>query len=249
MLASFTRNTLFGGISIAAAGFAPASAASFEAETEKPHLPPGRIVFQGDSITDGGRNDSDPNHYYGQDYAYIIAANCGGHYPAAGWYFYNRGISGNTVADLAARWQRDTLAIKPDLLSILIGVNDAHHAVMKIEPILTSAQFEGVYDQLLQQVVGGSPHIRLVLCEPFVLPVGHVKENWAAYQAEIVPRQDAVARLAAKYHAPVVHYQKMFTDACKQAPPDYWCWDGIHPTYSGHQLMADAWFRVVNRSF
>ncbi|MDQ2800134.1 MAG: GDSL-type esterase/lipase family protein, partial [Armatimonadota bacterium] len=92
-----------------------------------PQFPLGtRILFQGDSITDGGRGyGDDPNHIFGQDYAYLIAANCGGHFPDKNWTFLNRGISGNKVTDLAGRWQGDALSLKPDILSILVGVNDA----------------------------------------------------------------------------------------------------------------------------
>ena len=108
---------------------AVAPAASQDALT--PRFPRGtRLLFQGDSITDGGRGRSqDPNHILGQDYAYLLAASCGGHYPDKDWVFLNRGVSGNTVTDLAARWQNDTLALKPDILSILVGVNDAASVV------------------------------------------------------------------------------------------------------------------------
>jgi lysophospholipase L1-like esterase len=84
-----------------------------------------------------------------------------------------------------------------------------------------------------------------VLCEPFGLPVGKVKESWEARSAELAKRRAIVAKLAEKYHAPVVHFQKIFDEACQRAPAEYWIWDGVHPTYSGHQLMADEWERTV----
>jgi lysophospholipase L1-like esterase len=79
------------------------------------------------------------------------------------------------------------------------------------------------------------------------LPVGRRKENFDEWYAGVQKRQEAVARLAAKYHAAIVHFQKVFDDASKRAPADYWIWDGIHPTYSGHQLMADEWERTVRQ--
>ena len=248
-LKTFTHGLMLGG-----AGLALGEQKALSAASDIPHLPKGgTILFQGDSITDGGRGRSlDPNHIFGQDYAYLIAAQCGGHYPAQHWTFLNRGVSGNKVTDLATRWQTDTLALKPDLLSILIGVNDAS-SVVYAPPGggsgVTVEQYEQVYDQLLQQTLAAFPQVKFVLCEPFVMPVGKVKDNWDAYQNDIPKRQDVVTRLAAKYKAPVVRFQKVFTDADKLAPAEYWVWDGVHPTAAGHQLMADEWLRTVNVAY
>ena len=198
-----------------------------------------RILFQGDSITDGNRGRSpDPNHILGHGYAFIIAAKYGATFADRNLTFLNRGISGNTVVDLEKRWQKDTLDLKPDVLSILIGVNDNSHNV----PV---DQYEQIYDQLLTETKAANPNIRFVLCEPFTLPVGARKTNWEPWYAGIKQRQEIVARLAAKHHAAHVHFQKVFDDACQRAPAEYWIWDGVHPTYSGHQLMADEWVRTV----
>lgn len=202
-----------------------------------------RILFQGDSITDGNRGRSaDPNHILGHGYAFIIAAEYGAELPERHLTFMNRGISGNRVADLARRWQQDTVELKPDLLSILIGVNDLCFGV-------TAAEYEEQYDQLLADTVKALPNVKLVLCEPFGLPVGGKKEGWSGYYPKLVGRQAIVNRLGAKYHAPVVHFQKVFEDAAKRAPAEYWIWDGVHPTYSGHQLMADEWVRTVRATW
>jgi lysophospholipase L1-like esterase len=198
-----------------------------------------RILFQGDSITDGNRGRSaDPNHILGHGYQFIIAAKYGDELADRHLIFINRGISGNKVSDLARRWQTDTLDLKPDLLSILIGVNDLGAGV-------TAEQYEQEYDQLLADTMRALPKVRLVLCEPFGLPVGGKKDIWETYHAQLLVRQAIVAKLGEKYHAPVVHFQTVFEDATKRAPADYWIWDGVHPTYSGHQLMADEWDRTV----
>ena len=198
-----------------------------------------RILFQGDSITDGNRGrNTDPNHILGHGYQFIIASKYGAELAERHLTFMNRGISGNTVSDLARRWQTDTIDLKPDILSILIGVNDLSFGV-------TAEQYEQRYDQLLAETMKALPKVRLVLCEPFGLPVGGKKDVWEKYRADLAARQAVVARLGEKYHAPIVHFQKVFEDATQRAPADYWIWDGIHPTYSGHQLMADAWIRVV----
>ena len=115
---------------------------------------------------------------FGQDYAYLIAAHCGAHFPDQNWTFLNRGISGNKVTDLAGRWQSDTLNLKPDILSILIGVNDSGSVVGSGgNGGVTAEQYEQVYDQILQQTLAANPNIKFVLCEPFVGQTGHVLEK------------------------------------------------------------------------
>lgn len=214
------------------------------APDEMPAFQPGnRILFQGDSITDGNRGrNADPNHILGHGYAFIIAARFGALYPERHLDFMNRGIGGNKVSDLAARWQNDALKLKPDLLSILIGIND------NLGNVPLSA-YEETYDQLLADTVAALPGTRLVLCEPFTLPVGKYQENFGPWQSRVKERARVVEKLAAKYHAPVVHFQKAFDEACQRAPADYWIWDGVHPTYSGHQIMADEWVRTVRQFY
>lgn len=235
----FPKTWLLAVITVVALAGSPAVLAE-EAAPEMPVFKPeARILFQGDSITDGNRGrNQDPNHIMGHGYAFIIAAKFGSQYPERKLSFMNRGISGNTVADLAKRWEKDTLALNPDVLSILVGINDYGRGV-------SAEVYEQTLDQLLTDTVKALPDVRLVLCEPFALPVGRYKENWEGRRAELAKRQAIVAKLAAKHRATVVPFQKVFDDACKRAPADYWIWDGVHPTYSGHQLMADEWIRAV----
>ena len=198
-----------------------------------------RVLFQGDSITDGNRGRSDdPNHILGHGYAFIIAAQYGAAFPERNLTFLNRGISGNTVADLQKRWQKDTLDLKPDVLSILIGVNDLNKGV-------SVGDYAARYDDLLATTVAALPKVKLILCEPFGLPVGNKKDGWNAYQADLEQRRAVVAKLAAKYHAVFVPSQQAFDDAARRAAAEHWIWDGVHPTYSGHQVLADAWIHAA----
>ncbi len=201
------------------------------------------ILFQGDSITDGGRQrtGSDYNHIMGQSYAYIIAARLGAEYPERNLTFINRGISGNTVVHLAARWQVDTLALKPQFLSILIGVNDTFSPRAE-----TLESFEQTYDKLLSDTLAALPGVKIILGEPFLLPAGKHKASYAADIAEVGKRAEIVAKLAARYHLPVIRYQEALDAACKKAPPEHWSWDGVHPTYAGHGIMAEEWLKTVN---
>lgn len=205
------------------------------------------ILFQGDSITDGGRQKTgnDLNHIMGQDYAYILAAEIGSDIPDRNLHFINRGVSGERIADLAARWKEDAIALKPDVLSILVGINDLFGS----RALLTPLEFEVYYDKLLSDTVAALPGTKIVLGEPFLLPVGKYQQNYAQELAELKKRQDAVNRLGAKYHLPVVHYQQAFDDAVKKAPAEYWSWDGIHPTYAGHGLMARVWLRTITQAW
>ena len=205
-----------------------------------PAFTPGaRILFQGDSITDGNRGrNADPNHILGHGYAFIIAARHGAAFPAAKLDFMNRGVSGNTVLDLEKRWTTDTLELKPDILSVLIGVNDAGRNVPLDE-------YERVYDKLLTDARAANANIRFVLCEPFMLAAGEKADAQTERRENVKQRQVIVAKLAEQHHAALVHFQRVFDEACNRAPADHWIWDGVHPTYSGHQLMADEWERVV----
>lgn len=194
--------------------------------------PGARILFQGDSITDGNRGRSaDPNHILGHGYAFIIAARHGAAFPEAKLDFVNRGVSGNTVLDLQKRWAKDTLELKPDVLSVLVGVNDQNKQV----PL---DQFEQVYDQLLADAKAANPAIKLVLGEPFLKPGLPADDTFRQ-------RQAIVAKLAEKHGAALVRFQPVFDEAAKRAPADYWVWDRVHPTYRGHQLMAEEWERAV----
>jgi lysophospholipase L1-like esterase len=207
---------------------------------------PFTILFQGDSITDGNRGrTSDPNHIMGHGYAFSIASRLGADYPERNLKFINKGISGNTVLDLTKRWQQDTLDLKPDVLSILVGVNDVFFRLKNNDT--SQSNFEQEYKTLLDQTRTASPNVLLVLGEPFVLPVGMVKENLNRWTSEIEPRQQIVRKLAADYNAVFVGYQEIFTKACERAPADYWIWDGIHPTVPCHELMAKAWIASVSK--
>ena len=198
-----------------------------------------RILFQGDSITDGNRGRSaDPNHILGHGYAFIIAAKHGAAFPESKLEFFNRGVSGNTVLELEKRWSKDTLELKPDLLSILIGVNDKERGV-------PFEQFEQIYDKLITDAKAANPKLKLVLCEPFVVNHLATTAQNGAPNADIIKRQEIVARLAKKHGAALARFQVALDRATARAAAVHWIWDDIHPTYSGHQILADEWERAV----
>jgi lysophospholipase L1-like esterase len=209
------------------------------------------VLFQGDSITDGNRGrNADPNHIMGHGYAFSIASRWGADYPSADLVFYNRGISGNKVTQLQARWQKDCLDLHPDVLSILVGINDA--ALFIEKPTTDSEEvyvqkFEDAYRDILKEVRQQNPQTLIVLGLPFLAPVGKFKQNWDAYYSIVSKLSTRVRNLAVEFDAVLVDFQKVFNEAEKKAPTTYWLWDGIHPTVAGHELMARAWFKDVSR--
>jgi len=238
-LSTLSRRGLVG-LSISLAFYRPALAAA-DLPVFHPH---DVILFQGDSITEGGRQAGlDYNHNMGQDYDYILAAELGLRLADRDLTFLNRGISGNTVTDLAARWRDDVLALKPNLLSILIGVNDTLFASESVPT------YETTYDQLLTDTRAALPQIKIVMGQPFVLPVGRQIADYDQHRAAVKLRQDAAARLASKHGWPLIPYQQVFDDAQRLAPADHWSWDGVHPTYAGHGLMSQAWLKTVTTTW
>ncbi len=204
--------------------------------------PPLVFLFQGDSITDGNRGRTeDPNHIMGHGYAFAVASRVGADFPASGFTFYNRGVSGNTVTDLQKRWQNDTIALKPHVLSVLIGINDTA-AVVENRPAAKSVtDFEEGYRQLLSDAKAAMPDTLFVLGLPFVYPVAERKEHWEKWKEETQLRAEKVKLLAKEFNAVLVDYPSLFDKAATKAPIEYWVWDGIHPTVPAHELMAREW--------
>ena len=201
------------------------------------------ILFQGDSITDAGRdrNATGANAGLGTGYALFITAMLRADRPGAGLQCFNRGISGNRIVDLYARIKSDAINLMPQVLSVLIGVNDTWHEFGSQNGVAVP-KFERVYREFLAEVRAAVPGVQFVLCEPFVLPCGVVTKDWVA---EMDQRRAVVKKLAGEFKSKFVAFQKMFDDAMKQAAPEYWAGDGVHPTAAGHMLMARTWLKEV----
>jgi lysophospholipase L1-like esterase len=204
------------------------------------------VLFQGDSITDAGRDKekelANNARSFGFGYAFLAASSLLNELPEQNLTIYNRGISGNKVYQLADRWEKDCLSLKPDVLSILIGVNDYWHKRNgKYDG--TVEVYENDYRKLLTLTKEKLPNIKLVICEPFyVLNTSAVDETWAKPMKEY---QAAAKKIAQEFGALWVPFQQVFDEAIKHAPATYWTGDGVHPAMPGAQLMAEAWLRVV----
>lgn len=235
---------ILGGISVSV----PEPMSSFDTRVE-PTTKESNLVFlfQGDSITDGNRGRNlDPNHIMGHGYAFSVSSRIGTDFPDRGFTFYNRGVSGNKVSDLSARWQEETIALKPDVLSILVGINDASALLRNPDKGSDLKEFESSYRQLLSDARSVNSKVILVLGLPFVYPVGKIVKDWEFYRADVSKRSAIVVKLAKEFDALVVDYKLVFDKAIKKMPIDYWVWDGIHPTIFGHELMARLWIKRVS---
>jgi len=201
------------------------------------------VLFQGDSITDCGRNReaTGVNTGLGNGYAMMIAADLLASRPGDGLQFLNRGISGNRIVDLYARIKSDAINLKPDVLSVLIGVNDTWHEFGSGNGVPVP-KYERVYRDFLREVREALPSIRFILCEPFVLACGVVTDAWIA---EMNQRRAVVKKLAGEFEATFVPFQAAFDNAVKTAAPAYWAGDGVHPSPAGHMLMARTWLKTV----
>lgn len=206
------------------------------------------ILFQGDSITDCGRARSDgPNYNLGHGYASIIASKLGNQLAESTPQIINRGVSGDRVSDVYARWNEDAISLNPDLISILIGVNDAWR-IMNNLPSGATDRFERAYRHLLQETKEVLPDARLVLCEPFILEVGATSEKWEEWQLHLGKYSRIVQQLVNEYDAIFVPLQDAFNRSLERAEASYWLWDGVHPTPAGHDLIAEEWFAAVEKS-
>lgn len=197
------------------------------------------VLFQGDSITDAGRDYQNPAHL-GSGYALMASAWFQALYPEKQVRFLNRGISGNRVIDLEERWQKDCLDLRPTWLSILIGINDTWRRYDSNDATPT-ASYEASYRSLLQRTVAALD-VRLILCEPFVLPIPSDRERW---RDDLDPKIAIVRKLAREYSAIYVPFDGLFAQAATRRGPAFWAADGVHPSEAGQALMAQAWLHAV----
>ena len=185
-----------------------------------------KILFQGDSITDVNRNETIDN--LGLGYVRIIKDKLNK------YEIINKGISGNRTIDLIKRWEEDTINIKPDILVILIGINDIWH---KYEHNVdtNTLEFRNNYLKLLNDCLERLPNTKIVLIEPFVFPIGAYNKTW---ESDLLEQQKIVKELALKYNHLFVPMQKILNKALKEYEMIEILNDGVHPTKKGHEIIA-----------
>lgn len=205
------------------------------------------ILFQGDSITDAGRSRED-NANTGLGYPTLVRGELGFEYPNQ-YIMYNRGVSGDRVVDLYARIKADIINLKPDIMSILIGVNDVWHEFGGQNGVDAEKYFK-VYSMLIEEIKEALPHIKIMIMEPFVLRAVATEnteehpDKWNVFNTEVKKRAAKAREIAEKYDLPFIPLQDKFDEAAKLAPNDYWLRDGVHPTTEGHELIKREWIKT-----
>jgi len=206
-----------------------------------PLIKPGQtVLFQGDSITDCGRNYSD-NCNLGVGYPMLTASLFQSIYPELGVTFLNKGISGNRAVDLRTRWTSDCIELRPDWVSTLIGINDTWRRYDSNEATSVEA-YKDHYWHILERTKN-ELSANIIILEPFVLPFPSDRIAW---REDLDPKIQAARALAIEFEAIYVPLDGIFASAATKAKPGFWAADGVHPSSAGHALIAREWLRAVS---
>ena len=198
-----------------------------------------RVLFQGDSVTDAGRDRTRPDHL-GSGYPLFVAGQFTLAHPTAKVSFLNRGVSGDRLCDLLARWTADTIELRPDVVSILIGINDVWNRYRGRE-----ATPHDVFERDLRTLLTRTREetcAQIVLLEPFVLPVPDDRKTW---REDLDPKREILRALSDRFDALLVPLNRVFAEASASVDPAVWAADGVHPTPAGHAQIARAWLERV----
>lgn len=204
-----------------------------------------KILFQGDSITDAGR-DREGDEYVGVGYPHAVKAALGLEEPGK-YEFVNRGISGNRIVDVYARIRKDIINVKPDVMSILIGVNDVWHEYSDSPNGVPADKFYKFYDMLIAEVLEALPNIKIMIMGAFVLKGSGTEAYFDEFKLEVEKRAEMAKKIAEKYNLSYIELQEGFDKLATQAENSYWLRDGVHPTPMGHQFIAHEWIKAFKK--
>lgn len=202
-----------------------------------------RILFFGDSITDMGRNrESGIGDIcsFGSGYPFVVASELSRENPVK-HEIINRGISGNKTVDLYARIKADVWNLKPDVLSILVGVNDVWHEIYGKNGVEID-RFEKVYSMLIEDTLKAVDGVKIVLLEPFVLKGTATEEKFDSF-LQVKEYAKVVKKLAEKYRLGFIPLQKKFDEYSEKYGAKPYLYDGVHPNVAGATLIADEWIK------
>lgn len=193
-----------------------------------------KILFQGDSITDAGRDKENFNDL-GCGYPKFAAEFIRQNHPEAEFEFVNLGIGGNQTKDLVARLEKDFIEITPDIVSILIGVNDTwHHAEAK--DWIPNDVFEERYRTVLEGIKTKTK-AKIMMLEPFLIPVA----DKLCFREDLDPKIQIIRKLAREYADVYIATDGLFAQAYIGEDPQAFAADGVHPTEKGAELIG-KWY-------
>lgn len=204
--------------------------------------PDQHIVFFGDSVTDCDRDrecSGDPG--LGLGYVRICHSLLQAWQPQSRFRITNRGISGDRIYDLEERLHRDVIDLRPDVVSILIGINDTWQKYGSHQRTSSIPEFTASYRRILTKIRTDTEAV-VILCEPFVLPVPDDRRVW---REDLDPRILAIRDLAKEFQTEFLPLDTLFTAAARHQPAAMWAPDGVHPSAAGHGLIAKAWLELV----
>lgn len=200
------------------------------------------FLFQGDSITAMGRSEKSDDAL-GWGYVNFFAGSIGCRYPGK-FKFINRGIYGNRSVDIYQRIKKDIINLKPDYMSLLVGVNDLLHEYMRNDG-LSAKKYETIYSMLIEEVTQALPHIEIIILEPFALEAPRCEwgcgttDFWDKMKDEIIERGEIAKKISQKYKLPFVPLRETFNELGAKNGNLVWTFDGIHPTVAGHKVIGE----------
>lgn len=214
--------------------------------------PGSTVMFTGDSITDCERLATENTLGFG--YPLRVAGEWALRHPDRAVNWLNSGVAGDKVSDLEARWRSDVLDARPDVVSVLVGMNDVGwHTYDPDGHVVPAADFAASYHRLLAPLAETGAD--LILIEPFLLPISgtievgdthvgvEIREEW---RADLDPKIQVVRKLAREYGAQLLCADGMFAGLAATSEPEDWAADAVHPTPAGHAALAEAWLRLVD---
>ncbi|MBQ8600304.1 MAG: SGNH/GDSL hydrolase family protein [Clostridia bacterium] len=205
-----------------------------------------RILFQGDSITDCGRN-RDRLDSLGGGYPNLVGCYLAGEYPGE-YECINKGISGNRIVDVYARIKKDIINLQPDIMSIMIGVNDVWHEVNHQNGV-SAEKYEMLYDLMLSEIKETLPELKIMIISPYVIKGTATEDTWDVFRPEVEKRAAAAKRIAEKYGLPFVDMLTKFDEAVEKYPDEEWAADGVHAKNAGKELLKRAWLECFQNHF
>ncbi len=205
-----------------------------------------KILFFGDSITDMGRNRTPGGNAsdYGVGYVFFVAGDLTGRDEE--YEVVNRGVSGDRIVSLYMRAKPDVWAETPDVLSVLIGINDIWHDLDGLNMGVEPDRFEKVYRMFLEETLERLPGVKIVLMEPFVEPGAATEFNHEGFLA-VKKYAQIVKSLAEEFGLFFLPLQEKFDEAAKKGRGERFLADGVHPNAAGAKLIADEWLKLFDR--
>ena len=181
----------------------------------------------------------------GQGYALMVQGQLSTKYPGE-HTFLNCGVSGSRSVDVYAQIKSRCWNHCPDVVSLLVGVNDVWHE-LESQNGVDAERFYTIYRMMLEDTLKRFPKVKFILLEPFVLDGGVSQRLGDALICETKVRAAIVRQIANEMNATFVPLQQILDDACKICPAEYWSPDGVHPSPAGHQIIAEAWLKAFER--